>query len=60
MTDTIVYYCPRSCHNGRTYPSLDAVKAHVQDQHPDHDPNWTENPYTDDPKEEVAHHPASS
>lgn len=35
-----VFYCPRSCHEGRTYPTLDAVKTHVAGQHPEYDPNW--------------------
>lgn len=37
-----VFYCPRSCHEGRTYSSLEAVKKHVSAQHPDHDPDWAE------------------
>jgi hypothetical protein len=36
----MIYYCPRSCHEGRTYPTLAAVIKHVELQHPDHDPNW--------------------
>ncbi|MET0786310.1 MAG: hypothetical protein ABWY25_06350 [Paenisporosarcina sp.] len=35
-----VFYCPRSCHKGRTYSSLEAVIKHVALQHPDHDPKW--------------------
>jgi hypothetical protein len=42
MAEVKVYYCPRSCHKGRTYPSLEAVKKHVVLQHPDHDPNWAD------------------
>lgn len=34
------YYCPRSCRKGRTYPTLEAVKKHVRDQHPEYDPEW--------------------
>jgi len=40
MVETQVFYCPRSCHENRTYPSLAAVIKHVAGQHPDHDPNW--------------------
>lgn len=34
------YYCPRSCHEGRTYPTLESVKKHVAEQHTDYDPEW--------------------
>jgi hypothetical protein len=39
-----IFYCPRSCHNGRSYSSLAAVIKHVELQHPDHDPNWWKGP----------------
>lgn len=41
-----VMHCPRC---GRTYDSgvneeetLEMVKAHVREQHPDHDPDWAD------------------
>ncbi len=37
-----VYWCPRSCHEGRVYESLDEVKAHVTGQHPEYDPHWAD------------------
>lgn len=42
------YKCPRDCHRGRTYPTLEAVKEHVRKQHPDHDPEWFDT-YPDEP-----------
>ena len=44
MATTPPFYCPRSCHEGRTYATLDEVKKHVAGQHPDHDPDWAEDP----------------
>jgi hypothetical protein len=40
MSGFEVYYCPRSCHEGRVYATLQEVIVHVQLQHPEHDPNW--------------------
>lgn len=42
MAEAKVFYCPRTCHEERTYPSLDAVKKHVAGQHPEYDPNWAD------------------
>lgn len=33
-------YCPRSCHKNRTYASLEDLKKHVREAHPDYDPEW--------------------